>query len=104
MVRRIGRLLAPIAIIAVGVSVYLVVHGTVDNHNTVTQTQNAVDAPKHHHRHKHSHKPKYYVVKAGDTLSGIATQTGVSLTVLEQLNPNITPNALQTGKRLRLRR
>ncbi len=39
MVRRIARLLAPIAIIAVAVSVYLVVHGTVDNHNTVTQTK-----------------------------------------------------------------
>ena len=98
------RLLAPIAIIAVAVSVYLVVHGTGDNHNTVTQTQNAVDAPKHHHRHKHSRKPKYYVVKPGDTLSAIATRTGVSLTVLEQLNPNISPNALQTGNRLRLRR
>jgi LysM repeat protein len=105
MVRRIARLLAPIAIIAVAVSVYLVVHGTVDNHNTVTQTQNAVNAPKHHHhRHKHSRKPKYYVVKPGDTLSAIATRVGVSLTVLEQLNPNISPNALQTGKRLRLRR
>ncbi|MFZ0386554.1 MAG: LysM peptidoglycan-binding domain-containing protein [Solirubrobacteraceae bacterium] len=103
MVRRIARLLAPIAIIAVAVSVYLVVHGTVDNHNTVTQ--NAVNAPKHHHhRHRHSRKPKYYVVKPGDTLSAIATRTGVSLTVLEQLNPNISPNALQTGKRLRLRR
>ena len=104
MVGRTVRLLAPIAIIAVAVAVYLVVHGTVDNHNTVTQTQNAVDAPKHHHRHKHSRKPKYYVVKPGDTLSAIATRVGVSLTVLEQLNPNVSPNALQTGERLRLRR
>jgi LysM repeat protein len=104
MVGRTVRLLAPIAIIAVAVAVYLVVHGTVDNHHTVTQTQNAVNAPKHHHKHKHTSKPKYYVVKPGDTLSGIAARTGISLTVLEQLNPDISPNALQTGNRLRLRR
>jgi LysM repeat protein len=104
MVGRTVRLLAPIAIIAVAVSVYLVVHGTVDNHHTVTQTRNGLNAAKPHHRHKHSHKPKYYVVRPGDTLSGIAARTGVALTTLEQLNPNISPNALQTGERLRLRR
>ena len=98
------RLLAPIAIIAVAVSVYLVVHAAVDNHQTVTQTRNAVNTPNHHHKHKHSRKPKYYVVRPGDTLSGIAARTGVALTTLEQLNPNISPNALQTGERLRLRR
>src|ERR1700722_2353703 len=102
MLGRSVRLLAPIAIIAVAVRVYLVVHGAVDNHQTVTQTRNAVNTPKHH-KHKHSRKPKFYVVKPGDTLSGIATQTGISLTVLEQLNPRISPNALQTGERLRLR-
>jgi LysM repeat protein len=104
MVGRSVRLLAPIAIIAVAVSVYLVVHGTVHNHQTVTQTRNARNAPKHHKHHKHASKPKYYIVKPGDTLSGIAARTGISLTVLEQLNPEISPNALQTGKRLRLRR
>jgi LysM repeat protein len=104
MVGRTVRLLAPIAIIAVAVSVYLVVHGTVNNHHTVTQTRNGLNAAKPHHRHKHSSKAKYYVVKPGDTLSGIATRAGISLTTLETLNPNISPNALQTGERLRLRR
>jgi LysM repeat protein len=104
MVGRTVRLLAPIAIIAVAVSVYLVVHGTVDKHHTVTQAHNGAKASEHHHKHKHSRKAKYYVVKAGDTLSAIATRTGVSIDELEQLNPNISPNALQTGQRLRLRR
>src|ERR1700761_6451448 len=102
MVGRTVRLLAPLAIIAVAVSVYLVVHGTVDNHHTVTQTHNGPNATKTHHRHKHSSKTTFYVVKPGDTLSGIATRTGISLTTLEKLNPNISPNALQTGERLRL--
>jgi LysM repeat protein len=104
MVGRAVRLLAPIAIIAVAVSVYLVVHGTVDNHHTMTKTRNGLNAAKPHHTHKHSRSVEYYVVKPGDTLSGIATQAGISLTTLERLNPRISPNALQTGERLRLRR
>ena len=104
MVGRTVRLLAPIAIIAVAVSVYLIVHGTVNNHHTVTQTHNGLNAAKPHHAHKRARKVKYYVVRPGDTLSGIATRAGISLTTLERLNPNISPNALQTGERLRLRR
>jgi LysM repeat protein len=104
MVGRTVRLLAPIAIIAVAVSVYLIVHRTVDHHHTVTQTRNGLNAAKPHHKHKHSSKATFYVVKPGDTLSGIATQAGISLPALEQLNPKISPNALQTGERLRLRR
>ncbi len=104
MVGRTVRLLAPIAIIAVAVSVYLIVHGTVNNHHTVTQTHNGLNAAKPHHAHKHVTKAKFYVVQPGDTLSGIATRAGIALTTLERLNPNISPNALQTGERLRLRR
>jgi len=102
MVGRAARLLAPIVIIAVAVSVYLIVHGTVDNHHTVTHS--STTSRKRHHKHKRgAHTPKYYVVKAGDTLSGIASHTGVPLIRLERLNPNVSPNALQTGRRLRLR-
>ena len=104
MLRRSARLLAPIAIIAVAVSVYLVIHGAVDHHHTVKQTRSGVNAAKHHRKRHHSRKPEYYVVRPDDTLSAIAARTGVSLAVLEHLNPDISPNALQTGERLRLRR
>jgi|ERR1700748_2520267 LysM repeat protein len=104
MVGRVARLLAPIAIIAVAVAIYLVVHDTVDkNHHTVSHNHSAHASGRHHHKH-HRAKPKFYVVKAGDTLGGIATSTHIALTRLEALNPNVSPNALQTGQRLRLRR
>ena len=50
--------------------------------------------------------PKFYVVKPGDTLSAIAAKTNVSMTSLTSLNPSLatSPNSLQTGQRLRLRR
>jgi LysM repeat protein len=103
MVGRIARLLAPIALIAVGVAIYLIVHATVQkNDHTVTQTHHA-HTTKHHHHHK-SVKTASYTVQPGDTLSGIAAKTHISLTRLETLNPSVSANALQTGQRLRLRR
>jgi LysM repeat protein len=48
--------------------------------------------------------PKFYRVRAGNTLSGIAAKTGVPIATIQQLNPNVNASALQTGQRLRLRR
>ena len=97
-------MLAPIALIAVGVAIYLIVHATVQkNDHTVTQSHHAHTTKQHHHHHK-STKTTFYVVQPGDTLSGIAVKTHISLTRLEALNPSVSANALQTGQRLRLRR
>ena len=47
--------------------------------------------------------PKFYVVQPGDSLSLIAEKTGVSLERLQQLNPDIDPQLLPSGVKLRLR-
>jgi teichoic acid transport system ATP-binding protein len=44
-----------------------------------------------------------YVVQAGDTLGGIAEKTGVSVEALQELNPNVDPQALTSGQRLKLK-
>ena len=46
---------------------------------------------------------RYYVVKRGDSLSGISEKTGLPLDRLEELNPGVDPLALAPGKRLRLK-
>ena len=48
-------------------------------------------------------EPRVYVVQPGDSLSVIADKTGVSLEELQRLNPEIDPQILQSGARLRLR-
>jgi LysM repeat protein len=48
--------------------------------------------------------PRFYKVKVGDTPTSIASKTGVSLTQIEQLNPNLDPQALSPGARIKLRR
>ena len=108
MVAKIARFLAPIALAAVGVGVYLIVHSTVV-HNSTTATQsssNTIAKTAPHKTHKHHRVPKYYTVKSGDTLGAISARTGVSVAQLTALNRALAqaPNSLQTGQRLRLRR
>lgn len=47
--------------------------------------------------------PAVYVVKHGDILSTIAERTGVSVARILELNPDIDPQALGTGQRIKLR-
>ena len=49
-------------------------------------------------------QPKTYTVKAGDTLGTIAETTGVSVAELQELNPELDPQSLTVGERIRLRR
>jgi LysM domain len=51
-------------------------------------------------------KPKgrvFYVVRAGDTLSGISGKTGIPTSRLLKLNPKVAPTALFIGEKIRLR-
>ena len=44
-----------------------------------------------------------YTIKTGDTLGAIAVKTGVSVERLEELNPELDPQALVAGQRIKLR-
>lgn len=101
-----ARLLALIALGAVAVAVYVIVHNGLSHHATTVRHPGStqVSGGASHGGARHRRTPRYYVVKAGDTLSGIAIKTRVALASLVQLNPGLSPNSLQTGQRLRLRR
>jgi LysM repeat protein len=45
---------------------------------------------------------KAYVVKSGDTLSGIAVKFNTSVTVLEQLNPDVESSTLVVGAKIKV--
>jgi LysM repeat protein len=47
--------------------------------------------------------PRFYRVRAGDTLAGIATKTKIPLLHLRTLNPSLQPTALFIGEKIRLR-
>jgi LysM repeat protein len=105
MAGKYARFLAPIALATVAVGVYLVVHSSLETQTNSPATTTPALSRSRDTRHERA-QPKYYLVKPGDTLSGVAAQTGVSLSRLAALNPSVSapPYSLQTGQRLRLRR
>jgi LysM repeat protein len=48
-------------------------------------------------------KASVYVVKNGDTLTAIAHETGVPVARIQQLNPEVDPQILISGEKLKLR-
>jgi LysM repeat protein len=44
-----------------------------------------------------------YTIKAGDTLGAISEQTGIPVDTLQELNPELDPQALIAGQKIKLR-
>jgi LysM repeat protein len=44
-----------------------------------------------------------YTVQVGDTLGGIADKTGVPLSRIQTLNPNVDPHAMVAGQKIKLK-
>jgi LysM repeat protein len=98
--RNTARFAAPLALVAAALAVVVVIQasGTDSSRSAPTATRTAVTQPARRARAP----PRAYVVKPGDTLTLIAERTGVALETIERLNPEVDPNALQTGQRLKL--
>lgn len=95
------RWFAPIALIATVVATYVVVHNGLTSKHKPTHAHVATHGSTLKAPFK---KAKFYTVQPGDSLTKISVKTGLTVPTLESLNPNVDPNALQTGQRLRLRR
>jgi LysM repeat protein len=97
-----ARFLAPIALIAVAVAVVLVVSNSKESADsggkgsvTETTATRTDTTPKKRRAN--------YTVKTGDTLGAIAEKTGVSVERLQELNPELDPQALVSGQKIKLR-
>jgi LysM repeat protein len=103
--RNPARYIVPLALAAAITATYLIVHhALISKHSpTTTTTVQTTTTVTHHHGPSVS-KATFYIVKPGDSLSGIAAKTGVPITTIEALNPHVHPNNLQPSQRLRLRR
>jgi LysM repeat protein len=106
-----ARFLAPLALVAFAIALVMVVSKASDiggSETTATPATSGATKPassskkasgKTRRRHKRT-----YTVKAGDTPTGIAEATGVPLSQLLALNPDLDPQSLTVGQKLRLRR
>jgi hypothetical protein len=105
--RNIARFLAPLALMAVGAAVAIVVLGFAEDQDdgggrgsTTTEAGRQTtreDAPARRQR-----RP-FYRVKLNDTLGLIAEKTGIPVERLQALNPELDPQNLIVGQRVKLR-
>jgi LysM repeat protein len=102
--RNPARYIAPLALAAAVTVTYLIVHhAVIGRHSSTTSTTVQTTSTVARHDGHTASKATFYVVKPGDSLSGIAAKTGVPITTIEDLNPHVNPNRLQPSQRLRLR-
>lgn len=105
-----ARWLAPLALVACAVAVYAVASsGT--NDGSSESPPKATASPSRKAQEDGSTvttaaarttPSRRYTIKAGDTLSGIAATSGVSVDTILRLNPGLDAQALQTGQTIKL--
>lgn len=100
----ITRLLAVVALVVAVVAVLMVVSGNSGSDDDPAKKGNqAAKTNGQGGEKKQKSKRAAYEVQEGDTLTAISQKTGVSVDEIENLNPELDPQALQAGQKLKLR-
>ena len=105
---RFARLLAPLALIACVAVVAAIVLGSGvvgdDDGDTTARTSELPTATERTTTaDRKQRRRRTYTIKANDTLSGIAAQTGTTVERLQELNPDLDAQALVAGQKIKLR-
>jgi LysM repeat protein len=102
-----ARIFAPVALAVCAVAVLIVIAGSSGGgddspsgggSSAETATQQTAGKTTTAER-----QPATYTVKSGDTLGAIAETTGVPVDTLQELNPELDPQALIAGQKIQLR-
>jgi LysM repeat protein len=102
-----ARFLAPLALVAFIIALFVVVSSSLNtdpetSSGTRQQSGQPASSPSGKGK-KHRKGPRRYRVRAGDTPSSIAEKTGVPLEEILRLNPDLDPQTLSPGQRIKLR-
>lgn len=97
-----ARILAVVALAAAIVVVIVVVSAGV-NEDSDSGSKHGANHPAKQETAKPRTTAKAYVVKSGDTLTVIAHRTGIPVAEILTLNPEVDPQLLQAGEKLKLR-
>jgi LysM repeat protein len=103
-----ARFLAPLALVAFVIALLLVVSSSMKDNETSTGggTPSGDARPASSpaaNGAKERKGPRRYRVRTGDTPSSIAEKTGVPLEEILRLNPDLDPQTLSPGQRIKLR-
>ncbi|MBS1677573.1 MAG: LysM peptidoglycan-binding domain-containing protein [Actinobacteria bacterium] len=100
----IARILA-LAALAAAVVAIIVVASSTDLHSESGKGGNhKSQAQNQKQKQKPRTKAKTYTVQSGDTLTSIAHKTGVPISELQALNPEVDPQVLVEGEVLKLQK
>ena len=106
------RIIAPAALVVFTLALLLVVvtsgGGGTDEPSAEKRAEKARDLgaqPKKKATKRNADKlpEDKYIVKSGDSFGSIAEKTGVPVDKLQELNPDVDPQALVTGQSIKLR-
>jgi LysM repeat protein len=108
------RILAPVALVIFALALALIISsangGGGGGGTPSTSAEKARDlgtGPSSSSRRKSSSRGKLpksvYIVKSGDTLGSISQKVGVSVTKLQDLNPNLDQFSLVAGQKIKIR-
>jgi len=102
-----ARFIAPLALVAVGIALFMVVSSSLDESSDGTTPDrtsgNRPTASPTPDGKRERKGPRRYRVRTGDTPSSIAEETGVPLEEILRLNPDLDPQTLAPGQRIKLR-
>ena len=101
-----ARLLAPLALVGFVIALLVVVNGsTSTGGSSASQSKPAATKTTSPSRKQKGARKqrRRYTVKPGDTPSGIAEKTGVPLSKILELNPNLDDQSLSVGDKIKLR-
>jgi LysM repeat protein len=99
-----ARLLAPLALLVAAIAVLLVIQasGNSDDSGGERATRQSTEQTDTTPR-RQARQPARYTVKLNDTLTVISEKTGVSVERLQELNPELDPQNLIVGQKIKLR-
>src|SRR3954451_9557848 len=101
-----ARLLAPLALVGFVIALLVVINGSSPGGGSGTSGSGlaATNTTAPSRKGKSARKVRRrYTVKPGDTPSGIAEKTGVPLSKILELNPNLDDQSLSVGDKIKLR-
>ena len=103
-----ARFVAPLALVAFALALFIVVSSTTKDDGSSpgardsSQPAQSTSSPNGGGGKKRK-RPRTYTVKAGDTPSGIAEKVNVPLDQILELNPDLDPQTLTPGTKIKLR-
>jgi hypothetical protein len=107
--RNPARFLVPLALVAVTIVVIVVIAnsgfgggGSSSDDSAASERQQRQEQ-RERRRQRRQARRKTYTVQPGDSLSIIAEKTSVPVEELQALNPDLDPQALTPGQKIKLR-